>query len=757
MSNALEPMHPGHPMGPAGAAHLPASARPPMVVDQDDEDGGVNLLAVAWRSRWSILLCTILGGLGAWAYLQRVTPLYTSTARVYVEQNTPRLLSRDNSMTGFSTKYLYTQAELIRSAPVLTAAVEAPENASLETFREIDNPVGLLLEKLAVEVGERDDLLYLSIELPNPVDAAQIVNSVVDAYITQYSKDRTTNVVEVLDILRKEKLRSDRELDERRKALEDYRSEHVALAVQSAETNVVTELYSALSDKLNNAQIMLIEAKTRYQRAKRMFENPDQLAHLRSLAQANGQDQRAANLEARIQSVEQSLLSEQSRWGDGYPKVKLLKESLEGMREQLAEMQGSVVSGYVDGLQQEYELMVQRRDELQREFDDQFKLATEVSAQAAQLTSLEDAYRRTEKYCDLIDERIREVNLNKEGVANNVQIVDSAAPGMLTYPARPKMLSIGLAIGSIIGFGLAWLRDLLDQRLKSVDEIASVMQLPVIGALPVITGLRGRGESGRSEGGRLVALQPRSPAAEAVRTLRTALHFGVAGAESKVHVVTSPAPGDGKSTVASNLAIAMAQSGQRVLLIDADMRKPTQHDIFEIDSDVGLAAVLSGTLAPAETIVETGVSSLDLMPCGKRPHNPVELLTNGVLAEALNHLSKQYDRIVVDCPPVMPVADARMISAMGDCTVLVLRAERSTRRLSVAARDELLKVRTQRLGLVVNAAPMHRAGYGYGAYSAYGYGNSVYGGYDEETTTTSSRPRLKPVSENDPRLTSSDA
>lgn len=713
-----------------------------MIVDQDEEGDGTNLLAVAWRSRWLILLFTILGGAGGWAYLQRVVPRYTSTARVYVEQSIPRLLNIDASANGFSSKYLYTQAELIRSAPVLAAAVEAPGNDSLETLRQVDNPVALLIKELKVSVGDRDDLLYLSIELPNRIDAAQIVNSVVDAYITTYSERRKSSSVDVLEILRKEKYRSDQDLEQRRKDLEQFRADHVALAVQTSDDNVVTELFSALSRELNQAQIDLIEAKARYNRAAGMLENPDQLPYLTTMAESEHNGRQGANLEDQIQSVEQALIAQKAKWGEGYPAVKLLSESLASLRARFETQQAAIVTAYVDNLRQSYELLVQRRDELQRAYDKQFKLATDVSAQAAQLASLKEAFNRTEQYCDLIDERMREVNLNDEVGAINVSIVDSAAPGIETYPERPKVLSMALAFGAMLGFGLAWLRDLLDQRLKSVDEIASVMQLPVIGALPILPGMRGGSAGGRSEGGRIVATHPRSPAAEAVRTLRTALDFGLAGPGSKVFVVTSPAPGDGKSTVASNLAITMAQANQRVLIIDSDLRKPTQSEIFDVQADTGLSAVLTGTLAPAEAIVPTGIPSLDIMACGKRPSNPVELLNNGVLPEVLRSLSEHYDKIVIDSPPVMPVADARIIAAMGDCTVLVLRADRSTRRLSVAARDELLKVRTQRLGLVVNAAPLHRSGYGYGygAYGAYGeYGQAPHA--DEESE--SPRPSRK--------------
>lgn len=698
------------------------------------DTSGTNLLAVAWQSRWLILLGTIVGGGVAWAYLQQAVPRFTSVARIYVEQNLPEMLGGEVGLSGLSSK-LNTQVELIRSTPVLATAADAPEVASLSTFASIDNRVAKIRQALVVVIGQNDDIINVSAELEDATDAGIIVNAVVDAYITKYAERRSTDIAEVLTILRDEKKARDEELEQRRAALEDFRDSHLALAVQtSGEESVVTQLFSALSSELNAAQIQLLEAKARYSRAKSMLEQPAQLPFLLELARSAHSSNNSSDLERQIQQVEQSLIVERSKWGEGYPAVKLLKESLDKLKERHEEQQVAIVKAYVDTLRQNYELTVQRRDELQKAYDQQFQLATEVGSQVAELASLEEAYQRTARLCDILDARIKEVNLSEKVGAMNVDVLEVAGPGFQTYPDRAKMLSAGLAFGAMVGFGLGWLRDFLDHRLKSIEEIASVMQLPIVGAVPLISNVR---PGQRDESGKMVALQPRSVGAEAVRTLRTALHFGVAGQDAKTFVVTSPAPGDGKSTVASNLAIAMAQSSQRVLLIDADMRKPTQHQIFTTEGKVGLSSVLDGSVSAAEAIVPSGVPSLDLLPCGTRPGNPVELLNNGLFVEALRQLGEQYDRIVIDSPPVMAVADARLVSAIVDCTLLVLRAERSVRRFSVAARDELFKVGTQRLGLAVNAAPVGRPGYGYGYGYGYGaYGQSAYGYGDEDGEST---------------------
>lgn len=693
----------------------------------------VNLLGLAWQNRWLILLCMIAGGAGGWAVLQRVTPLYTSQSKIYVERNLPQFLA-NQAQVGQGSSYLFTQAELIRSTGVLAVAAESPQLADLKSLRGVDNRIGFLKQCIKVVVGNQDDIINVLAELPDGEDAAQIVNAVVDAYVTKYAEKRRTDTVEVLNILRNQKERRDAELEQRRKELADFRRNNSELAVQVRSETVIANRFTTLSEELSRTEMALLEAKARYNRAKAMYDKPEQRMYLLEAASANQQGMRDQNLESEVQAVERVLTAERSQWGEGHPRVKLLRQSYDELRKRLSVQQIAIIEAFVDRLRQEFEVLDQKQKELQPAYDQQFKLATDLSSKALQLASLEDALQRTEKTCDILDDRIKELNLTEDVGAMNVNIMEAAVRGGLSYPVPSRFLGVGLMLGGLAGGGLAWLRNLLDHRLKSVEEISSVLQLPVLGALPHFDSFRRKGQAGR-----IVALSPRSTSAEAVRTLRTALHFGLAGNDSKIFVVTSPSPGDGKSTVASNLAIAMAQADLRVLLIDADLRKPTQHKIFEAANERGLATVLTQRRPVEEGIIKNVVESLDLLPSGTIPSNPVELLNNEFFAEMLDKLREQYDRIVIDSPPVMPVADARVIAALGDATLLVLRAERSTRRLCLAARNELWRVRANRLGVVINGVPTRKGsgygnGYGYGAgygspYSQYGY---ISYGYGEE-------------------------
>ena len=714
-------------------------------MDGPAEGMQTNSLAIAWQARW-LLMLTVLVGIGAaWVLLQRAEPRYTSMSRLYIERSLPKILTADTQFAD-STSYLYTQAELLRSTPVLAAVVDDPANRSLETFRDparADNPVGFLFKALQIEVGQNDDIINVALELPSAEEAAQIVNAVVDAYISEYAEKRRKDTVEVLNILRSEKQDRDAELAEQLQKLEVFRNQNAALAVQVGEENVISSRFAALAKELDRVELELLDAKARHHRTQQMFETPSQRVFLFELASAQNsvvqemrmENQLLVSLEEQVQNIELQINELRATWGDGHARVKTALQSREALEQRRAEQQTAIterkeaiITAYVETIAQQYHLLEQKREELQRSYDQQFKLAMQVSSQAAKLKTLEDGLERTIRLVDILDERIKEVNLSEDVGAMNVNIMEVARPSLqASYPVPARFLAIGAFLGGLLGFGLAWLRDLLDHRLKSIDEITATLQLPVLGALPLSAE-----RDNRHLTGRVVVERPRSVAAEAFRTLRTAIHFGLTRDEAKVIAVTSPSPGDGKSTMASNLALVMAQADQRVLLIDADMRKPKQHEIFGVSAQRGLSAVLAERQPAEDFIVPVESSTLELLPCGSCPSNPVELLNNGFFAEFLEDLKSKYDKIVIDAPPVMPVADARVIAAQTEATILVLRADRSTRRLSLAARDELWRVRAQRLGIVVNAVPGRKqadyaSGYGYG-YGSYGY---TSGGYSD--------------------------
>src|SRR3954453_17756044 len=297
-----------------------------------------------------------------------------------------------------------------------------------------------------------------------------------------------------------------------------------------------------------------------------------------------------------------------------------------------------------------------------------------------------------------------------------IQVLDTpTVPGAPIKPVRNVMLFQGLIIGLLLGCGAALLRDWTDQSLRSAEDVTETLGCTLLGSVPHMSGPPNPMAQGRK-----VDFEPASDVAETYRTIRTAVFFGTPDRESRTILVTSPAPGDGKSTFASNLAIAMAQTGKRVLLVDADFRRPVQHRIFESRPGIGLSTVVAGHEPLEKTIPTPATPALDIPPAGPQPSNPSEILNSQSFNEVLEELSVRYEHVVVDSPAVMAVADARILPAMCSFTILVLRAQSTTRKTAMHARRALQSVGAAILGVVVNDVPRGRDRHGdYGGYSGY--------------------------------------
>jgi capsular exopolysaccharide synthesis family protein len=275
------------------------------------------------------------------------------------------------------------------------------------------------------------------------------------------------------------------------------------------------------------------------------------------------------------------------------------------------------------------------------------------------------------------------------------------------------VLAIGLLAGLLLGSGLGFMHDWFDDRFRTVDEMRSATGLKLLGIVPKMPHGLAPAIVGQQS-----LLEPMSAVAEACRMIRTAIHFGAAKDRRRSLLITSASSGEGKSTLASNLAITMAQSGKRVLLIDADLRLPTQHNIFGVDNDCGLSSLLQGQIRIEEAIESTEINGLELLPSGPQVHNPAEMLNSPVFSELLDMLFDRYDQIIVDSAPVVGIADSRIVAACCDVTILVLRGGTSTRRMNEMARQGLTSVGALVLGMVINDSSDDGVGqYPYGSRS----------------------------------------
>jgi capsular exopolysaccharide synthesis family protein len=289
-------------------------------------------------------------------------------------------------------------------------------------------------------------------------------------------------------------------------------------------------------------------------------------------------------------------------------------------------------------------------------------------------------------------------------------IVDNAEVSSSPISPDPvRNLGLGLVLGLLLGVGLAVLRELLDTSVSSTEDIAGVTTAPVLGHINTDPAANGTAPAEQ--------LRSATPWAEAFRVLRTNMQFVEVDAEQRVFVISSALPAEGKSTVAANLAVTLALAGQRVALVDADLRRPKLASRLGVDQSVGTTSVLIGRIGLVEALQSYSETGLDVLASGPRPPNPSELLQSHAMRDLIAELRLRYDVVLIDSPPLLPVTDAALLAAQADGLIVVMRHGKTTRDQLAHALDRVTQVGAKCVGIVVNLAPLSKRSRGYG----YGY------------------------------------
>lgn len=698
--------------------------RPPMPMMTGGSD---SLFQIAWRGKWFILLATILGVAGAYVYRQILTPMYTSTSRVLVEKHGGQPnLGVPQPVGSTSTNYLQTQANMITSPEIIAAAMRDPNVLTLLSFHDPSHARDVM-RTLSATVGKNADIINISASSAHPEDAARVVNAVARAYIGWHRANRQLSTADLLRDLNSRLEKRSEELKQkyRERMLHEQRHPEV---VESTRGGLDPQRSDLLRQELANAHSNVIRQDSYYSGLQKVEQEPSKF---RQYVRAYGQQASVAN-EA----------------GDG--ERARLREELESMRLRLEAISaGREVTklSQITSLQKREAQTKERIAELDKEFVQNHmalakSLAEDARARERQLTETyakESAktqnlgeqfseYAFITSECTMIENiynsllnqiNALDLNVRFEGLA--IHVLAKAIPA--TEPSSPqaaRIMGIGLVLGLMVGVGLALVRDWRDQSVRSADEIAAILGVPVLGAVPSLSRRRFIGP------GRQSLHAPGARESEAFRAIRTTLLSGTSREQATTILVTSPGTLEGKTTLVSNLGIVMAQAGQRTLIVDADLRKPMQHRVFAKNGhDQGLTDVLGGKVTREEAIRSTEVDGLDVLESGRHVSNPSELLNSKGFATLLEQLKGNYDRILVDSPPVGLVTDAQILAAHIDLTLVVLRAGRTTRIVTQQARDALLSVGARLAGAVVNDVSKRNKRYSH--YGVYGYHDGYHG------------------------------
>jgi len=679
---------------------------------------GVNPLMMIWRRKGILLAVTLICVAAAGVKYLFSTQVFRSEAKLFVQANSakaPLEVGTQASGNSAQATLLHAQCELIKSNTILASALASPEIENLKTFNS-GARFQYVKENLNATVGKDNDIITVSFDSPYPKEAQAILSAVVDAYTGYYGKEKRARVSE----LERWRDKTQADLEKKQQELLEFKKTNHAVSFNGETSNLTMQKLTSLQEALTQAHLETVNAKSAYDAAKAKVNDPAQLRnfveYLRSTGASAGSDSNEQALRSQLMAMEAQADALARRYLPNHPSVRAAQATVATLRSRIAEMDRSLAEGYLSSLDQKMATSKNREAELQKSIDEQNRAVMALNDKAADFEKIDADVKRLSNMVEKADMQIIDLNATANAGVPTVQVFDKPTePSVPVRPERNVMLFEGLMIGLLLGCCAAIVRDWTDQGLRSSEEIIETLGVPLLGSVPHMPG-----PANPLAQGRKVDLEPASDVAETLRTIRTAVFFGTPDRESRTILVTSPAPGDGKSTFASNLAIAMAQTGKRVLLVDADFRRPVQHRIFECRPGIGLSTVLAGHEPLDKTIQSTGIAGLDILPAGPQPSNPSEILNSQSFNEVLEELSVRYEHVVIDSPAVMAVADARILSAMSSVTVLVLRAQTSTRKAAVHARRALQSVGAAILGVVVNDVPRARDRHGdYGSYSGY--------------------------------------
>ncbi len=587
--------------------------------------------------------------------------------------------------------------------------------------------INRFLDRLKIEPIRNSRLVKIHFDSHYPDLSMRVPNTLSLAYIQQNLETRFTATEKAKEWLTGQLEDLKGKVERADETLQDFGSKHDIISLEEKE-NVTVQRLMELNEALAKAEAerMAKEALYRQTTGQGIETIPAIL-----------ENKLIQDLKQTYIQLEAQYLKLSEKFKPDHPEMKRLKTQMDSVYRQL---QGETQK-IATGIKNEYESSLKKEKLLRKAFEDQKDRAMSMKQKAIQYNILKrEADTNRELYKGLL-QRMKEAGVSAGIVASNIQVIDQAE--FLTEPYRPnKLLNLILAavVGLFLGVGLAFFFEYLDNTVKTPEEVEDLIRLPSFGIVPAIYfKSRKKIGDGNSYPVELIThSHPKSALAEAYRNIRTSILLSFSEKPPKTLVISSPNPAEGKTTTVLNTAIALAQTGARVLLIDADMRKPRLHAIFRYENGAGLSNYLSGNARLESIVRNSEIPNLSYIPSGPIPPNPSELLGSPLFKNTIHTLEESFDHILLDAPPVLGFADSVILCSLVDGTMMVVMGGKTPRETLNQAREVLMQVNARILGVVINRVDIRRNYYS-SYYDRYHYYN---GGKEHKKLPATSEPDL---------------
>jgi polysaccharide biosynthesis transport protein len=598
---------------------------------------------------------------------------------------------------------------------------------------------------LKVSLSPNTRIIEVHYRSPDPQMAANVVNTLMQTYVENNFKARFESTMQASDWLSKQLVDLQMKVETSQEKLVRYQKEHEILGTDEKQ-NITMEKLDELNKELTLAETERMDKEALY----RLVESgdPDAVASSASAVEEEGGGSgqsgsallgtlRGKEADLKIQAAELS-----TQFGPSYPKLTQLNSEIKEVDTQIQ----SELKKVVAKIHGQYTAALQREQMLHEALDRQKQEANKLNESAIEYSLLKRDVDTNRQLYEGLLEKLKEAGVSAGLKSNNFRIVDGARPPTAPVePNIPRNLLFAAVLGLATGVGLAFLLEGLDNTVRTTEQAQMISGVASLGMIPLGSKSAREGPNPKrlviatsKEAVELVTqVRPQSQMAESYRALRTSLLLSNLGSPPKVIMVTSALPQEGKTTTSINTAVVLAQKGVRVLLIDADLRRPSIHKTLGMGPHSGLSNVLTGSTTLEQAITRTAVlPNLYVLPAGTPPPNPAELLASANLKEVLDELKGHYDHIVIDTPPSLSVTDAVVLSPRADAVVLVIRSGQTTKQALRRSRDILMQVNAKVVGVLLNAVDLSSPDYYYyyeyqSKYSRY-YRDEDSSGHDEE-------------------------
>jgi succinoglycan biosynthesis transport protein ExoP len=668
-------------------------------------------------------------------------PVYQATATVVIEPSTPKILPlqsvvelgnpgmyNNNEYYNTQTRILKSRSlarEVVRRNPDLIhdkRVIPAPDPAA--TDEDLVEKATTYVMKGVRVVPVRDSRIFaINFNAHDPALATRLANAVSQAYIDQ-------NRAVKLDATRDARRWVAEQLDDARKLLE---SSETALYAYKRDNNILSvnleERRNMVSRSLDEFQAALTSARK---------SRIDLEAHLRALnAMLDGDTANApstyvarsesiAALRAAYLEERRKLQALTDRYGEKWPEVQV----------QAQRTQTTLADLRAEGAR----LVKSMSAEIRALADAEARYGAELARltdEALDLNQKEIAYKKlardatnSEQIYTLLLKRLNESGLQEEDQTNNIRSLDVAqVPNIPIEPKLKQAVILGVSLGILIALALAVVVEILDRTVKSQEDVEATVGLPFLGVIPQVA------TAAANDLRELhIMNHPTSSAAEFCRVVRTNILFCSPDRPLRTILVTSSQPVEGKTMTVVNIGVVMAQSGQRTLIVDTDMRRPRLHKILGVSNEHGVSRLVVGDGEIEDAVKSTSVPDLYVLPCGPVPPNPAEILQTERFTQLVQHLGMRFDRVIFDSSPVLAVTDAAILSRVTDGTIIVVRAGRTARDQLLRTRNALASVNANLLGCVLNDVDLKNPHYS--SYYNYGYISKYHGPPREEAASS---------------------